>query len=217
MPPPSRTTDADVLTTLAVCSIAMVTGPGPQSKVISPPRATARTTARDVQDAGVPLPTTVAAALSSVEVRAARASRPLAPTGVADAATLDAIAAELSKDRTVTHEHGVVRSHDDMGFALAFQVSVRRPLDLPAETVNAPGAPVQRPANTVAVDQNAPALPRSLSHVAQVAEGAAVCVVAGQQPGPLGGPLYTWHKVHTAVALARVLCEEIHRLWSAVV
>ncbi|QBM26299.1 VOC family protein [Hydrogenophaga pseudoflava] len=85
--------------------------------------------------------------------------------GVADAATLDVIAAELSKDRTVTHEHGVVRSHDDMDFALAFQVSVRRPLDLPAEAVNAPGAPVQRPANTVAVDQNAPALPRSLSHV----------------------------------------------------
>ncbi|MGH7726394.1 MAG: bacillithiol biosynthesis protein BshC, partial [Candidatus Eiseniibacteriota bacterium] len=46
---------------------------------------------------------------------------------------------------------------------------------------------------------------RSLSYLAQVAEGKAVCVVAGQQPGPLGGPLYTWHKVHTAVALARVL------------
>ena len=85
--------------------------------------------------------------------------------GVADAATLQAIATELSRDRTVTHEGGVVRAQDDMGFALAFQVSVRRPLDLPAETVNAPGAPVQRPANTVAVDQNAPALPRSLSHV----------------------------------------------------
>lgn len=85
--------------------------------------------------------------------------------GVADAATLQAIATELSRDRTVTHEGGVVRAQDDLGFALAFQVSVRRPLDLPAETVNAPGAPVQRPANTVAVDQNAPALPRSLSHV----------------------------------------------------
>lgn len=85
--------------------------------------------------------------------------------GVADAATLQAIATELSRDRTVTHEGGVVRALDDMGFALAFQVSVRRPLNLPAETVNAPGAPVLRPANTVGVDQNAPALPRSLSHV----------------------------------------------------
>jgi catechol 2,3-dioxygenase-like lactoylglutathione lyase family enzyme len=85
--------------------------------------------------------------------------------GVADAATLQAIAAELSRDRSVTHEHGVVRAQDDMGFALAFQVTVRRPLDLPAETVNAPGATAQRPANAVGVDQNASALPRALSHV----------------------------------------------------
>jgi catechol 2,3-dioxygenase-like lactoylglutathione lyase family enzyme len=85
--------------------------------------------------------------------------------GVADEATLQAIAAELSRDRTVAHEHGVVRALDDMGFALAFQVSVRRPLELPAEAVNAPGAPVQRPANAIGVDQNAPALPRTLSHV----------------------------------------------------
>lgn len=85
--------------------------------------------------------------------------------GVADEATLQAIAAELSKDRAVTHDGGVVRSHDDMGFALAFQVSLRRALDLPGEAVNAPGAPVRRPANAVGVDPVAPALPRSLSHV----------------------------------------------------
>jgi catechol 2,3-dioxygenase-like lactoylglutathione lyase family enzyme len=85
--------------------------------------------------------------------------------GVADAATLQSIADELSRDRSVTSENGVLRCVDDMGFALAFQVTVRRTLELPAETVNAPGAKVQRPANTVAVDQNAPALPRSLSHV----------------------------------------------------
>jgi catechol 2,3-dioxygenase-like lactoylglutathione lyase family enzyme len=85
--------------------------------------------------------------------------------GVADAATLEAIAAELSKDRPVVRDGGVVRAQDDLGFALAFQVTVRRPLDMPAEAVNAPGAPVQRPANVVAVNQEAPALPRSLSHV----------------------------------------------------
>jgi catechol 2,3-dioxygenase-like lactoylglutathione lyase family enzyme len=85
--------------------------------------------------------------------------------GVADTATLQSIADELSRDRAVTNENGVLRCVDDMGFALAFQVTVRRTLELPAETVNAPGAKVQRPANTVAVDQNAPALPRSLSHV----------------------------------------------------
>ena len=85
--------------------------------------------------------------------------------GVADAATLEAIATELAKDRPVTRDGGVVRAQDDMGFALAFQVTVRRALDMPAEAVNAPGAPVHRPANVVAVNQEAPALPRSLSHV----------------------------------------------------
>ncbi|MDO9482693.1 MAG: VOC family protein [Hydrogenophaga sp.] len=85
--------------------------------------------------------------------------------GVADEATLQAIATELSHDRTVTHEGGVVRSHDDMGFVVAFQVTVRRPLQLPTEVVNAPGAPFQRPANAIGVDQNAPAVPRTLSHV----------------------------------------------------
>ena len=64
--------------------------------------------------------------------------------GVSDAATLEAIAAELSKDRTVTHDDGVVRSHDDMGFALAFQVTVRRPLQLPARC-RPPSAPRARP------------------------------------------------------------------------
>jgi catechol 2,3-dioxygenase-like lactoylglutathione lyase family enzyme len=85
--------------------------------------------------------------------------------GVTDEATLQAIATELSHDRKVTHEGGVVRSHDDMGFALAFQVSVRRPLQLRAEIVNGPGAPFQRLANAVGVDPDAPALPRALSHV----------------------------------------------------
>ena len=47
------------------------------------------------------------------------------------AATLQAIATELSRDRPVKHDNGVVRALDDMGFALAFQVSVRRPLALP--------------------------------------------------------------------------------------
>ncbi|GIE86021.1 hypothetical protein Are01nite_25010 [Actinoplanes regularis] len=43
--------------TLAVAVIVMVTGAGPQSKVMMPPAATAFTTAAEVQLAGVPLPT----------------------------------------------------------------------------------------------------------------------------------------------------------------
>lgn len=85
--------------------------------------------------------------------------------GVADAATLDAIEAELRRDREATRRGGVVRCVDDAGFALAFQVTVRKPLALAAETVNAPGAAPQRGPNLLGVAPDAPALPRSLSHV----------------------------------------------------
>ncbi len=53
--------------------------------------------------------------------------------GVADQATLDAIAAELSRDRDVKRlEDGSLESTDDVGFVLGFQVTVRRPLSLPS-------------------------------------------------------------------------------------
>ncbi|HEU0201725.1 MAG TPA: VOC family protein [Burkholderiaceae bacterium] len=85
--------------------------------------------------------------------------------GVADEATLASIEKELAKDRKVARADGRVRTTDDMGFALAFQVTVRRPLQLAGERVNAPGSAPQRPANLVAVDQNAVVVPRTLSHV----------------------------------------------------
>jgi hypothetical protein len=43
---------------LAVAFIVMATGAGPQEKVMTPPAATAATTAAEVQLAAVPLPTT---------------------------------------------------------------------------------------------------------------------------------------------------------------
>lgn len=86
--------------------------------------------------------------------------------GVADDATLSAIAEELGRDREVRRlADGSLEVADDMGFVLGFQRTIRRPISLPAETVNAPGAAPQRPANVTAVDPNAQALPRSLSHV----------------------------------------------------
>jgi len=86
--------------------------------------------------------------------------------GVADQATLDAIATELVKDREVSKlPDGSIEAFDDMGFALGFQVTVRRPLNLPAESINAPGAAPQRAANVVAVDEDAIVKPRTLSHV----------------------------------------------------
>lgn len=48
---------------------------------------------------------------------------------------------------------------------------------------------------------------RSLESLERLARGEATCAVAGQQPGPLGGPLYALHKTASAVALAAVAAE----------
>jgi catechol 2,3-dioxygenase-like lactoylglutathione lyase family enzyme len=87
--------------------------------------------------------------------------------GVRDAAALSAIAAELRKDREVRDlADGSIESVDDQGFAIGFQVSVRRPIDKPGEIANAPGSPIVRPANTLGVDAAAPQImARTLSHV----------------------------------------------------
>src|SRR5262245_19002967 len=47
------------------------------------------------------------------------------------------------------------------------------------------------------------ASPASLANLEKLARGEAVAAVAGQQPGPLGGPLYSLHKTAAAVGLAR--------------
>ena len=86
--------------------------------------------------------------------------------GVADAQALEAVATELGKDRNVRRlPDGSIESVDDMGFTLGFQVSAKRAISLAAETVNAPGSPLHRKLNHVAVDENAVIKPRSLSHV----------------------------------------------------
>src|SRR5262245_18075670 len=80
-PPPSMTMSGPVsLRILAVASSVIVTGSGPQSKVRTPPAATASTTAADVQLAGVPVPMT----LSGWDVSAgpASAGTPAPPAGV---------------------------------------------------------------------------------------------------------------------------------------
>jgi catechol 2,3-dioxygenase-like lactoylglutathione lyase family enzyme len=86
--------------------------------------------------------------------------------GVAGQQALDAIAAELGRDREVRRlGDGSIEAVDDMGFVLGFQLSVRKPLDVRAEAVNAPGASTRRAINLPAVDEGAEARPRSLSHV----------------------------------------------------
>src|SRR5581483_273362 len=86
--------------------------------------------------------------------------------GVRDAASLSAVAAELGRDRElVTRSDGSIQTFDDQGFPIAFQVTQRRVLTLPAEHCNAPGESRGRPINAVAADENAVIRPRSLSHV----------------------------------------------------
>lgn len=86
--------------------------------------------------------------------------------GVEGAETLDQIAAELGKDRDVTRdEDGRVYSEDDLGFALAFQVTRRRSLSIEPELVNTPGVQQGRPLNKRGINLDAETLPLSLSHV----------------------------------------------------
>lgn len=86
--------------------------------------------------------------------------------GVSATEDLDAIEAEISKDRRVIRlADGSIEFKDDHGFELKFQVTVRRPLNLPAERINAPGAPAQRAPNEIGVWEGMPALPRTLSHI----------------------------------------------------
>ena len=57
LPPPSSTIFGPLaLRTFAVAAILIVTGAGPQLNVMTPPAATAFTTAAEVQLAGVPVP-----------------------------------------------------------------------------------------------------------------------------------------------------------------
>lgn len=86
--------------------------------------------------------------------------------GVEDAASLDEIAAELSRDRDVTRgENGSVDAVDDLGFALRFQITRRNAFDVEPELVNTPGVAAGRPTNKHGVNLEAETLPLTLSHV----------------------------------------------------
>lgn len=85
--------------------------------------------------------------------------------GVADSTTLEEIATELGKDREVRRgADGSVHSTDDMGFAIGFQVTIRRALSMPAERINAPGA-VGRGPNELGSDYEMAIKARNLSHL----------------------------------------------------
>lgn len=86
--------------------------------------------------------------------------------GVGSISDLDAIADELGRDRDVSRDaDGVLHSVDDLGFAIAFQVTCRRPFEASADLTNSPGSAPQRPVNQLGITADMPAVPRSLSHV----------------------------------------------------
>lgn len=111
-------------------------------------------TVRSVDDPSLPAPMKTASLLR------------LTIWGVEDQDNLDAIEAELSKDREVIKEgDGTLRAKDDAGFEIAFRITRRIRLDLPAELINSPGAKPGRAHNEVASNQDAEARPRTLSHI----------------------------------------------------
>jgi catechol 2,3-dioxygenase-like lactoylglutathione lyase family enzyme len=85
--------------------------------------------------------------------------------GVADKATLDAVGAELSRDRDVTPVGSILRSTDDDGYPISFQVTTRRPIRAAHVGINVPGQPPGRAMNEIAaLDDDRPRA-RSLSHI----------------------------------------------------
>ncbi|MBZ0129153.1 MAG: VOC family protein [Rhodobacteraceae bacterium] len=86
--------------------------------------------------------------------------------GVEDQATLDQIEAELSRDRAVAKAaDGTLSCKDDSGFELAFRITRRTVLNLPAELINSPGAAPGRAVNAIGANEDAEAKPRTLSHI----------------------------------------------------
>lgn len=86
--------------------------------------------------------------------------------GVEDQKALDEIEAELSKDREVAKaEDGTLSCKDDLNFEIAFRITKRVELNLPAEMINSPGAAPGRGPNVVGANEDAEAKPRTLSHI----------------------------------------------------
>ena len=85
--------------------------------------------------------------------------------GVVDKAALEAIGAELSKDRNVKLVNGVLRSTDADGYGIGFQITQRRDPQARHYGVNVPYQAPGRRHNEVAANDDADIRPYTLSHV----------------------------------------------------
>jgi catechol 2,3-dioxygenase-like lactoylglutathione lyase family enzyme len=86
--------------------------------------------------------------------------------GCVDQAAVEAVGAELAKDREVRRgPNGSVHAVDDDGYPLAFQVTTRRSFPPQAVGLNSPGTPPGRAVNVIASDATAVPKICTLSHV----------------------------------------------------
>lgn len=83
--------------------------------------------------------------------------------GVQSSAGIEALSAELSTDREVSLENGVLRCQDDLGINLAFRIAQRQTVPYAVTQFNAPGQPKR-------LNSRAPmykkAAPHEISHLA---------------------------------------------------
>jgi catechol 2,3-dioxygenase-like lactoylglutathione lyase family enzyme len=84
--------------------------------------------------------------------------------GVDNAATLDRLAQDLSRDREVQWDGNLLRSTDIDGNPLVFRVTRRKPLLAIPSLVNVPGMPPQRPFNSTQ-DFTSQVRPLTFSHL----------------------------------------------------
>jgi uncharacterized protein YllA (UPF0747 family) len=123
-------------------------------------------------------------------VRARIAARPEPPND----RFFDPLVADLVEGGAFSRSRFAVTWNDTAALG-ALARAKQRPLD--------PGLA----AELLATHRRLGASPASLRALDSLARGEAVCAVAGQQPAPLGGPLYALHKTASAVALAREVAE----------
>jgi uncharacterized protein YllA (UPF0747 family) len=126
----------------------------------------------------------------SLSVRARVVGRPEAPFD----RVYDPLVADLVGGGPVAHER-FARLWSDTRALAGLAKAKRAPL------------PAALAAELEAYHRRLGASSESLANLARLARGEAVAAVAGQQPAPLGGPLYALHKTASAIGLAAVVAE----------
>ncbi len=108
----------------------------------------------------------------------------------------DPLLDDLAHDGPLARERFPVRWSDERGLA-GLAEAKRKPL------------PAALAAELTDYHRRLGASPASLAALERLARGEAVAAVAGQQPSPLGGPLYSLHKIASAVGMSAEVARRI--------